>query len=103
MTNLHSVARVSDIPPGQGLAVDVDGRRIALFNVAGKVYAIDDECPHAGGPLSEGDLVGTRVECPWHSACFDLGTGRALCAPADDDVRTYPVQVVNGEVRLELP
>ncbi len=103
MTAVHTVARVADIPAGAGLAVDVEGRRVALFNVGGKIYAIDDECTHSGGPLSEGDLIGTRVECPWHGACFDLATGRALCAPADDDVRAYPVEVVNGEVRLELP
>ena len=62
------VAKTRDIAPGEGKAVDVGARRIALFNVDGTFYAIDDECTHRGGPLSEGMLMREEVTCPWHGA-----------------------------------
>ncbi len=103
MGRTRTVARTSDLPPGSALAVDVDGLRIALFNVQGRIYAIDDTCTHSGGPLSEGDLDGTRVECPWHGACFDLTDGGVLGPPAEEGVRSYRVQVAGDEIRIELP
>jgi len=69
------VARASDIPPGQARAYAVRGRDIAVFNVAGRFYAIDNSCPHQGGPLAEGWIDGTIVTCPWHAWCFDVTSG----------------------------
>lgn len=103
MPQLHTVARVSDLPPGSATCVDVAGRRLAVFNVDGTYYAVDDECPHSGGPLSEGDLDGTRIECPWHGAVFDLTDGAVKCPPAEEGVGCYRVQVDGDEVKVEIP
>ena len=79
------------------------GRRLALFNVDGTFYAIDDTCTHSGGPLSEGDVEGTEVSCPWHGACFSLTDGRVLSPPADEGVTAYRVVVEGEDVKVELP
>jgi nitrite reductase/ring-hydroxylating ferredoxin subunit len=65
------VASTQDVPPGTAISVEVEGRPIALFNIDGAFYAIDDECTHSGGSLSLGELGGMVVACPWHGACFD--------------------------------
>ena len=69
------VARASEIPVGQGKCVEVEGRRIAIFNVDGSYYAIDDVCQHQGGPLGEGELSGKIVTCPWHGWEYDVTNG----------------------------
>ncbi len=103
MNQLHTVALTKDRPPGSALAVDVGGHRVALFNIQGKCYAIDDTCSHSGGPLSEGDVDGTEVECPWHGACFDLTDGSVLNPPAEEPVKSYPVHVDGDEIKIEMP
>jgi nitrite reductase (NADH) small subunit len=95
------VATVHDVPPGMGRQVVVNGRKLALFNVDGTIYAIDDTCPHRGAPLSEGDVMGNEVTCPWHAARFDVTTGAALCPPASRGVMLYKVQVVGDEIHVE--
>ena len=75
MANFVKVAQTSEIPDGQGKCVEVEGKRIAIFNVEGTYYAIDDICPHQGGPLGEGELSGTVVTCPWHGWEYDVTTG----------------------------
>ena len=103
MRTLHKVCDAEDLQPGQGRTFSVEGRSIALFNVDGKYYAIEDECTHEGGPLGEGLLRGTHVLCPWHGAEFDVTTGAVLSPPADFAVSTFPVVVEAGEVKVELP
>jgi nitrite reductase/ring-hydroxylating ferredoxin subunit len=102
MTKLVKVARVNEVTPGKAAVAEIDGNRVAVFNVAGKFYAIDDTCPHAGGPLSEGQVDGCRVVCPWHDAAFDLKTGDVLSPPAFDGVKSYKVVVEGDEVKVEL-
>ena len=102
MAKLVKVARVNEVTPGKAAAAEVDGNRVAVFNVAGTFYAIDDTCPHAGGPLSEGQVDGCRVVCPWHDAAFDLKTGDVLSPPAFDGVKSYKVVVEGDEVKVEL-
>lgn len=87
---------VDDVPPGEGRAVTVDGRRIALFRAETGWYALDHACPHAGGPLADGILADCRVICPLHERAFDLATGE--CLSGGDGVRAYPVHVRGGEV-----
>ena len=94
-------AAVQEIPPGKGKQVTINGKVIALFNTNGGFYAIDDTCPHRGAPLSEGEVEGTEVICPWHNACFDLTTGAHLSPPAPSDVGCYKVQVVGDEVQVD--
>jgi len=74
MPKLIKITEKKDLTPGQAAAFDLEGQRIALFNVEGTYYAIGDSCTHRGGPLSEGDVQGTKVTCPWHGADFDLKT-----------------------------
>ena len=76
------VAGAGDVKPGEGRVVDVAGRTVALFNVAGRYYAIDNACPHRGGPLGEGDLDGGVVACPWHAWRWDVTTGANTNNPA---------------------
>lgn len=71
-----TVARVSDVAPGTAKAVVVGGREIALFNVGGTFYALDNTCPHQGGPLAEGWIEGAQVTCPWHAWTFYLASGK---------------------------
>lgn len=96
------VANQSDLPPGTAIVVEAKGKKIAVFNVDGRIYAINDQCPHAGGNLSEGLVAGTVVTCPWHAAEFDVTTGKVLCAPAAEDVQTYPVQLEDEEIKVEV-
>jgi nitrite reductase/ring-hydroxylating ferredoxin subunit len=82
--------------------VEVSGKRIALFNVDGSIYAIDDTCTHLGGPLSEGTLDGKDVTCPWHGAMFDVTSGNVLSPPAPGPVQRYNVRIEGGEIEVEL-
>jgi 3-phenylpropionate/trans-cinnamate dioxygenase ferredoxin subunit len=82
--------------------VNPDGQRIALANVDGEYYAIDDVCTHDGGPLGEGELIGEQVECPRHGARFDVRTGKAMTLPAIFPVKSYPVRIEGDEIQIEL-
>jgi 3-phenylpropionate/trans-cinnamate dioxygenase ferredoxin subunit len=95
------VATVDEIQPGQAKQVTVNGRLVAVFNVAGTLYAIEDTCPHRGGPLFEGEVEGTEVVCPWHGARFELTTGTHLSPPASRDVACFKVQVVGNEIQVD--
>ena len=99
---LVKVADKKNLPKGAGACVEVNGKRIALFNVDNQFYAIDDECTHAGGTLSEGVVEGTKVTCPWHGAEFDIRTGEVLAAPAFDGVKSYPVKVEGEDIKIEI-
>jgi nitrite reductase/ring-hydroxylating ferredoxin subunit len=102
MGEMIRVASTNDIAPGQAIAVEVQGRRVAVFNVDGKFFAISDICTHRGGPLSQGELEGATVTCPWHGAKFDVRTGSVLGPPATTNVASYKVVVENGEISLQL-
>lgn len=99
---IQTIAKVSDTPPGTISVHEVGDLRIALCNVNGRFYAIDDVCTHDGGPLDQGELDGELVECPRHGARFDVTTGRPMTLPAVRPVRTYPVTVDGDDVRVEI-
>ena len=101
MPQRHSVTPVASIPPGSGQAFTVAGHRIAFFNVDGKIHAIDDTCPHAGAPLSEGQLNGCVVTCPWHAIRFDVTSGR-VPGQSDDALSTYPVFINGDQIEVEV-
>jgi 3-phenylpropionate/trans-cinnamate dioxygenase ferredoxin component len=103
MAEFQKAATTGEIPPGTVKAVEIHGWRIALFNVDGHFYALEDLCPHEGAPLSEGTMEGDEVECPWHSASFNIRTGQVLTPPAVEDVRTFEVRVQEGEIQVLLP
>jgi 3-phenylpropionate/trans-cinnamate dioxygenase ferredoxin subunit len=96
------VAARSELPPGEKKLIDVDGRAIALFNVDGSFYAIDDICTHDGGPLAEGELLGCEIQCPRHGARFDVRTGKALCMPAIEPVTSHSVELRGDEVFVQI-
>jgi nitrite reductase/ring-hydroxylating ferredoxin subunit len=96
------VAQVQEIRPGTAKQVTVNRRMVAVFNVEGTFYAIDDTCPHRGAPLSEGECAGTEVICPWHGAAFDLTSGAHLSPPASKGVAAFPVRLVGDEVQVDV-
>ena len=102
MVEFVKVADRGEIPPGGKKLAEVGGRAIAVFNVDGSFYAIDDVCTHDGGPLAEGEFQGTEVRCPRHGARFDVRTGKALCFPAFEPVATHAVEVRGGDVYVAL-
>src|SRR6476469_2390790 len=115
----HVVATVEEIPPGERKVVEIDGRTIGVFNVGGEFYALRNTCPHQGGPLCQGRLTGfvmarvpgeytyTRkgeiLRCPWHGWEFDVKTGKSFCDPSRITVRSYPVEVAEGQRVAEGP
>lgn len=102
MSEFVKVATRSEIGPGARMLAEVDGRAIALFNVDGCVYAIDDVCTHDGGPLAEGLFQGVEIQCPRHGARFDVRTGKALCFPAFEPVTTHRVELRGDEIFVAL-
>ena len=96
------VGSASDVPVGEGRVIDTAGRAIALFNVGGRYYAIDNTCAHRGGPLGEGDLDGAVVACPWHGWRWDVTSGGNANNPALK-VDCFAVTVEQGEIFVELP
>ena len=103
MPNFFPALDASSLPPGKGETVLLNGRRIAVFNVGGEFFALDDDCPHRGGPLGSGwvDADACQVTCPLHGWAFDLKTGAGVTAPARP-VRSHPVRVVDGKVEVAV-
>ena len=102
MPRFVEVARTSQIPEGGVMGVEVEGKNLALVNLRGEIYALDDSCPHQAGPLSEGQIVGEEIECPWHRSCFDIRTGRVTRDPALEGVATYQVRLTGDAVEVEV-
>ncbi len=115
----HVVAAAAEIPPGSRKIVTIRGRQIGVFNVHGEFYALLNRCPHQGGELCKGTLIGlalspepgvfelTRqgemLKCPWHGWEYDIRTGQSWCDPNDTKVRAYPVTVEPGETLVRGP
>lgn len=99
------IAATRDIPEGTGQTFEVQGRKIAVFNVGGSFYALDDACSHAEASLGAGELDSDErcVECPRHGALFDLETGQPRTLPAYEPVVVYPVRVEEGGIVVEVP
>ena len=100
MSDWVSVAKVDDIELGSYRVVDVGDVMIAVFNLGGEFYAIEDVCTHDYECLSGGDLEGEEIVCPRHGARFNIKTGEALTAPAYEPVTTFPVQIAGGMVQV---
>lgn len=103
MPEFVKAATTGQIPPGEGKLVEAGGKKIALFNVDGTFYAIDNTCTHRGGPLSEGMVEGTEVTCPWHGAVFNITSGAVLGPPAPRGVASYAVRVEGDDIEVDLP
>lgn len=103
MSDYVKVASVTDLAPGEMTLVEVGGELICLANVDGSFYAISDECTHAAGALSDGELEGYTVTCPMHFGQFDIRTGKVLQRPPREDVRTFEVKVEGQDVLIARP
>ena len=97
------VTAVQEVPPGWALLVEAAGREIALFNLRGEIFAIDNTCTHFGGPLAEGDVQGVCVTCPWHGSIFNIRTGEAIGPPAMENVAIYGVRVTEDDIEIDVP
>lgn len=102
MADFVKVAQTNEIDPGQARLVDVKGKKIALFNVEGQFFAIDNTCTHRGGPLAEGEVSGHEVTCPWHHGRFDVRTGEVVGPPPQRAVTRYGVRVTGTDVEIEV-
>lgn len=87
------ILSTSELPVGRAKACTIDGRTIAVYHTQDGFFSTDNTCPHRGGPLAEGDLIGNEINCPWHLWGFDVRTG--LCAGNPE------IQVAAHEVRVE--
>ena len=96
-----SIATVDDLKPGQRMVAELGRHWVAIFNVDGTYYAIDDVCTHDDGPLADGELKGCIIECPRHGATFDIRTGKVLTPPALVDVQSYEVQIVGENIQVK--
>ena len=94
------VGKISDIGEGKSQVVNANGKELALFKIGGKIYAMENTCPHRGGPLAEGYLEGQEVTCPWHAWVFDVKTGVCQSAP-DMKQPTFPVKIEAGDIFVE--
>ena len=102
MAKFVKVAKTSEIPDQAGKCVDVEGRTIAVFNLGGEFYAINDTCTHQGGPLSDGAVNGEEVECPWHGARFKIKSGEIAGPPAFEGVEHYTVRIDGDDIEIEV-
>jgi 3-phenylpropionate/trans-cinnamate dioxygenase ferredoxin subunit len=107
-------AKAKELPAGERVIVDIDGRSVGLFNIDGRFYAIRNLCPHHGAPLCRGRVVGAIVpsdpteyvyrpdkkvlRCPWHGFEFDIETGLSVCDPSNLRVKVYDTRVEDGDV-----
>jgi 3-phenylpropionate/trans-cinnamate dioxygenase ferredoxin subunit len=104
MTEYISISRLEDLPPGSSKLVEYGIYRIAVFNLDGDIYALEDMCTHDGGPLATGRIVeGCQVECPRHGARFDIKTGNAMCMPAFMPTPTYEIKIEGDEILIAAP
>ena len=115
----HVVAPVRELPPGSRKLVDVDGRAIVIFNIGGEFFALLNRCPHQGGNLCDGRLIGLVessqpgvyrygrqgeiLRCPWHGWEFDVRTGKSRCEPARIRTKAYEVGIEPGRSLVEGP
>src|SRR5215813_9003527 len=97
------VTQCENIPLREGRSITIDDREIAIFRLGDRFLAIDNRCPHKGGPLSEGIVSGNKVVCPLHAWKIDLETGGVTGQPGEPCVRTYPIRVHEGVIQIELP
>ncbi|HEX7708776.1 MAG TPA: Rieske 2Fe-2S domain-containing protein [Thermoanaerobaculia bacterium] len=102
MPDYVEIARTTDVPLGRARACDAGGRTIALYHTASGFFATDNVCPHRGGPLADGDLIGNEINCPWHLWSFDVESG--LC-PGNPEVtlETHELKIDGERILVKVP
>ena len=102
MSKWVDVAKVEDFPAGGCKVVPTDDMPVAVINLGGAFYAIDNICTHEYAELSDGHVEGEEIVCPWHGARFSVRTGLVTSPPAYENLNTYPVQVIGGMVQVDI-
>ncbi len=97
------IAPASELPNGERLFIEIEGKSLVIFNIAGQLFSIADICSHDNGPVGEGDLEGFNVVCPRHGGEFDVRTGKAVQLPVVEDIPAYPVHVREGMIFIGIP
>jgi len=100
MTDWIDVCAANEVADSKNIVVDVDGTDVAIFKLDGQFYAIEDVCSHDGAEIASGELEGDEIVCPRHGARFCVKTGAVKCAPAYEDIDTFPVQIENGRLQI---
>jgi nitrite reductase (NADH) small subunit/3-phenylpropionate/trans-cinnamate dioxygenase ferredoxin subunit len=104
MSDFETVARVGDIPAGEGRSYCVRGRMIGVYFVDGEYFALTDVCPHMGASMVGGPVENKAVMCPWHAWRFSLCDGSWLDAPKSKvRAETYEVRVIGDEIQVAIP
>ena len=102
MANWIKIAQVGQVDEDESLAIEVDGKQLALHHTEGEYFVTDNVCTHQYFLLSDGYIEDGCIECPLHQAQFDLRTGKAMCAPATVDIQTYQVKTEGEDILVEL-
>lgn len=100
MPEWFDFVQVESLLPSQHIVKVIKGRPVALFNLDGEYYAIEDSCTHQGLPLSDGPINGNEITCPYHGAKFCIKTGEVTCPPAFEDLPVFEVRAVDGMVQV---
>ncbi len=101
MTDWIDICAENALSDGENIIIDVDGTDVAVFKLDGDFYAIEDVCSHDGAEIASGLLDGDEIVCPRHGARFCVKTGEVKCAPAYENIDTFPIQIENGRVQLK--
>jgi len=99
----HAVAKTGDVDDGEVIAVSVGRTDIGIYKLEGQYFALSDICTHAYAAMSDGYVENGQIECPLHGACFDIKTGKALTAPASENLDCYPVRIEGDQILVGLP
>ncbi len=102
MPNFVTIAKASDVKPGQMKAFPVDGRRVLIANLEGTFFATQDLCTHDNGTLADGELIGEEIECPRHGGRFSAKTGEVRALPPMFPIKTFPVRVEGEEIKVAI-
>jgi 3-phenylpropionate/trans-cinnamate dioxygenase ferredoxin subunit len=99
---MKKLCNVNEIAENSCKMVEIDGMKIALYKLDGKIHAIDAECTHMKGPLCKGRILqGKYVQCPWHGATFNIETGEAMSGPTKQNLKVYKIKVEKDEIYLD--
>lgn len=96
------VASVADVKPDAPVPVTIGERQLAVYKLGDSFFCLDDVCPHAYALLSSGFIENECVECPLHQAAFEIRTGKCVAAPAEEDLKTYPVKVEGNDILIDV-
>lgn len=102
MTNWIDVVKAETIAPGNYYTTNIASINIVIFNLAGDYYAVENVCTHDGGALAGGPIIGDEIVCPRHGARFCIKTGAVTQPPAYEDIRTFPVRIINDILQIQI-